>query len=261
MAEARLGVPGVLAVDHAVKHFALASQTPSSHSLVPRLGVRQAWLPSPGLASDACVPASGGPGVQACVVPAGCRVQGAGCRVARRRVRVRAPDSASRRQRAPGAALPRPGAAREARAEARRASGGPCHVPGRARRRRQVGAGAAGTARLRAGPWHAAAGGRGAAGDASWRAGRLRAPRRAFRAGPGKVGAAGWPRGPGGKCGAGGRGPARPAEGRGVAGGGGRPGNPGRRWGRTGLFPAAAQGPGPELGGPRGVRGPRGERA
>ncbi|MEJ1272764.1 single-pass membrane protein with coiled-coil domains 4 [Cricetulus griseus] len=67
-----------------------------------------------------------------------------------------------------------------------------------------------------------------------------------LRAGPGKVGAARWPRGPGGKCGTGGRGPprthARPAEGRVFAGGGGRPGNPGRRRGRTGLYPRCGPG-------------------
>lgn len=92
------------------------------------------------------------------------------------------------------------------------------------------------------------------------RAGRLCASRRAFRAGPGKVGAALWPRGPGGKCSPGGRGPAREGghagtrtarrEGRAFAGGAGWPGNPAGRRGRAGLFSAAAQGPGRELGGP-----------
>ncbi|XP_037064118.1 single-pass membrane and coiled-coil domain-containing protein 4 [Peromyscus leucopus] len=212
--------------------------------------------------SDTCVPCMWRAGVQACRAPAGCRLQGAGCRVqaagcrrARPRVRVRAQDSASRRQRAPGAAVPRPGAAREARAEARRASGGPCHVPGRARRR-QVGAGAAGCARLRAGPRRAGPGGRGAAGArAGGRDGFALPAASAFRAGPGKVGAARWPRGPGGKCGAGGRGPARTrghtrgpqrgarlqvaAGGRGTQAGGGdglassplRPRGPARSWG------------------------------
>lgn len=38
-------------------------------------------------------------------------------------------------------------------------------------------------------------------------------------------------------------------------------GTPGGWRERAGLFPAAAQGPGPELGAPRGVWGPRGGRS
>lgn len=173
MAEAHLSVPGSRACKKALRFCNPDLHLPFTGSLTQGAsGLAASWARPPRLRLRIRRARRPGP-------------QGAGCRVAGPRVRVREQDSASRRQRAPGAEVPRPGAAREAQAEARRASGSPCHVPGRARRR-QVGAGSTGSAWLRAGPPGAGAGGRDAAGGARWRAGRLCASRRAFRAGPGK---------------------------------------------------------------------------
>ncbi|XP_015864350.2 uncharacterized protein LOC102921577 [Peromyscus maniculatus bairdii] len=242
---------------------------PTSCSLGPGLWVLQAWLPPLGQTATRASPACGGLGSRPGGLPqaAGCRVQGAGCRVQAAGCRVQGaagPGPAlglGRRIRLPGgrgrlaprSRAPEPPARREQRRGGRAAA--PATYPavrGGGRWARGL-RGARGCERGLGERGREAGAPRGA--RAGGRDGFALPAASAFRAGPGKVGAARWPRGPGGKCGAGGRGPARTrghtrgpqrgarlqvaAGGRGTQAGGGdglassplRPRGPARSWG------------------------------
>lgn len=193
MAEAHLSVPGLLAAEHARKHFAFAIQTPHLPFTGSLTQGAQAWLPPLGLAATRGSPHPGGLGDR--------RAQGAAWLGPALGLgsRIRLPGGRGRL--APRSRALEPPARNEQRRGGRAAA--PATYPavrGGGRWARGL-RGPRGSERgLRA----RVAGGRGAAGGARWRAGRLCALRRAFRAGPGKVGAARWPRGPSGKCGVGG---------------------------------------------------------